>query len=58
MIILAIIFAVSSVLSDPMRYEGYKVMRSLPKTVQGQEFLDKEIQSNGEACNIWKAPQK
>jgi len=58
MILLVILFALSSVRTDPMSYEGYKVMKSLPKTVQGQDFLDNEIKSNGEECNVWKAPQK
>ena len=58
MVIWVILFAVSSVRTDPMSYEGYSVMKSLPKTVQGQDFLDNEIKSQGEECNVWKAPQK
>ena len=58
MVIWVILFAVSSVRTDPMSYEGYSVMKSLPKTVQGQDFLDNEIKSHGEECNVWKAPQK
>ena len=57
-VIWVILFAVSSVRTDPMSYEGYSVMKSLPKTVQGQDFLDNEIKSKGEECNVWKAPQK
>ena len=58
MVIWVILFAVSSVCTDPISYEGYSVMKSLPKTVQGQDFLDNEIKSHGEECNVWKAPQK
>ena len=39
-------------------YDGYRVVRSVAKTAAGQAFIERELQRNGEECNVWKAPQK
>lgn len=39
-------------------YDGYRVVRSLARTPAGQAFIERELQRNGEECNVWKAPQK
>ena len=41
-----------------VNFEGFRVMRALPRSDLGQTFLEKEIQRAENDCNVWKQPLK